>query len=119
MHFRRLPVLVAGPVVAGLLVLGGCAGAPAPAPQAAPAPVAATGPAAPSGDGAAPCTARLRPGGGGAAPMSITPEARQEIERLDALPPGEAGAAPDPALAAQLAEVRSRVERAARPCADR
>jgi hypothetical protein len=117
--FRRLPVLVAGPVVAGLLVLGGCAGTPAPAPRAAPAPLAATTPAAPSGDGAAPCTARLRPGGGGAAPMSITPEARQEIERLNARPPGEAGAAPDPALAARLAEVRSRVERAARPCADR
>jgi hypothetical protein len=116
--FRRLPVLVAGPVVAGLLVLGGCAGAPVPAPQAAPAPVAATTPAAPSG-GAAPCTARLRPGGGGAAPMSITPEARQEIERLNAQPAGAAGAAPDPALAARLAEVRSRVERAARPCADR
>jgi hypothetical protein len=51
--------------------------------------------------------------------MSITPEAREEIERLNALPPGEAGAAPDPALTARLAEVRSRVERAARPCADR
>jgi len=116
--FRRLPVLVTGPVVAGLLVLGGCAGAPAPAPQAAPAPVAATSPAASADNGAAPCTARLRPGGG-AAPMSITPEAREEIGRLNALPPGEAGAPPDPALAARLAEVRNRVERAARPCADR
>jgi hypothetical protein len=116
--FRRLPVLVAGPFVAGLLVLGGCAGAPGPAPRTAPAPVAATT-AAPVDDGSAPCTARLRPGGGEAVPMSITPEARQEIERLNALPPGEAGAAPDPALAARLAEVRGRVERATRPCADR
>ncbi|WP_433785299.1 hypothetical protein ACQPX6_02890 [Actinomycetospora sp. CA-101289] len=118
MGFRRLPVLVVGPVAAGLLVLGGCAGAPAPAPQAAPAPVAATTPA-PSDNGAAPCTARLRPGSGGAAPMSITPEAREAIERLHALPPGDAGAPTDPALAARLAEVRDRVERAAQPCADR
>ncbi|PVY95871.1 hypothetical protein [Actinomycetospora cinnamomea] len=115
MDFRRLPVL-AGPVVAGLLVLGGCAGAPGPAPQVAPAPVAATSPA---GSGQAPCTARLRPGGG-AAPMTITPEAQQEIERLRAQPPsGQAGAAPDPALTSRLADVRERVERAARPCADR
>ena len=116
MDFRRLPVL-AGPVVVGLLVLGGCAGASGPLPQAAPAPVAATSPA-PAGSGQAPCTARLRPGGE-ATPMTLTPEARAEIERLRAVPPGQRAAAPDPALAARLADVRARVDRAVRPCADR
>ena len=114
MDFRRLPVL-AGPVVAGLLLLGGCAGAPAPAPTAA-APVAAS---APEGTGQAPCTARLRPGAtGGGTPLTLTPEAQAEIDRLrDGQP---AAATPeDPELAGRLAEVSRRVERAARPCADR
>jgi len=109
MDFRRLPVL-AGPVVAGLLLLGGCADAPAPAPVTA---------SAPEGTGQAPCTARLRPGAtGGGTPLTLTPEAQAEIDRLRAGQP--AAATPqDPELAGRLAEVSRRVERAARPCADR
>ncbi|GAA4875111.1 hypothetical protein [Actinomycetospora straminea] len=119
MDSRRLPVL-AGPVLAGLLVLGGCAGAPDPAPTtapaAAPAPVAA---AAPAGNAQAPCTARLRPGATGGTPLTLTPEARAEIERLRAQPGPQTGQAPDPALASRLADISERVERAARPCVDR
>ena len=57
--------------------------------------------------------------------MALTPQARAEIERLRALSPeqqaaeGQASAARAPELAARLADVRSRVERATRPCADR
>lgn len=120
MDFRRLPVL-AGPVLAGLLVLGGCAGAPAtPAasPAASPSPAAASAPTGASGQ--APCTARLRPGGGGGGGMTLTPEVRAEIERLRQTPGPDARATtPDPALASRLAEVGDRVERAGRPCADR
>ena len=131
MDLRRLPVL-AGPALAGLLVLGGCAGAletPA-APASTPAPAAV---AAPTGvGGQAPCTARLRPGGGAGGGPTLTPEVRAEIERLRRNPGEEDRAtasdpasdpatdpASDPALAAQLAGVGARVERAARPCTDR
>ncbi|WP_328302889.1 hypothetical protein [Actinomycetospora sp. NBC_00405] len=114
MDFRRLPVL-AGPVVAGLFLLGGCAAGPAPAPTEAPA---ATPAAAAAGTGPAPCTARLRPGATGGAPLTLSPEARSEIDRLREQPSGPASAQ-DPELAARLAEVSRRVERAARPCADR
>jgi hypothetical protein len=113
MDFRRLPVL-AGPVVAGLFLLGGCAAGPATsaaAPTEAPAASAA-------GTGQAPCTARLRPGATGGAPLTLSPEARSEIDRLRENPSGPA-TAQDPELAARLAEVSQRVERAARPCADR
>src|SRR4051794_25248980 len=119
MDFRRVPVL-AGPVLAGVLVLGGCAGA-ATAPSASPDPAAAP-PAAAGTGGQGPCTTRLRPGAaGGATPLTLTPEVRAEIERLQQLPPGQQPAAttPDPALASRLAEVSARVDRAARPCADR
>ena len=115
MDFRRLPVL-AGPVVAGLFLLGGCAAGPATSAAApAEAPAAA---AAGSGSGQAPCTARLRPGATGGAPLTLSPEARSEIDRLREQPSGPA-TAQDPELAARLAEVSQRVERAARPCADR
>jgi hypothetical protein len=117
MNFRRLPVL-AGPVLAGLLVLGGCAGAPTAPPTTTPE---AAAPSAASTGGPAPCTNRLRPGAaGGATPLTLTPEVRAEIERLQQLPPDQRQAgAPEPALASRLAEVSARVERAARPCADR
>lgn len=116
MRFCRLPVL-AGTVLAGLLVVGGCADAPAAPGPVASAPVAATAP----GGGQAPCTARLRPsagaGGGG---LTLTPEARTEIERLREQPGAQQPARPlDPELASRLDEVGQRVERAARPCADR
>ena len=114
---RRLPVL-AGPVLAGLLVLGGCAAAPE-APAAAPAPTTV---AAPTGvGGQAPCTARLRPGGAtGSGGMTLTPEVQAQIERLRQTPGPDAEATPpDPALASRLADVSSRVERAAQPCTDR
>jgi hypothetical protein len=127
MENRRLLTL-AGIGMAGMVVLGGCGAAP-PAPAGtAGSPVAASptstagAPAAPDRE---PCTQRLRPGGAGATPMALTPQARAEIERLRALTPeqqaaeGRASAARDPQLAAHLAEVRSRVERATRPCADR
>jgi len=78
---------------------------------------ATTGPAS-TGTGQAPCTARLRPGAGGGAPLTLSPEARSEIDRLREQPSGPA-TAQDPELAARLAEVSQRVERAARPCADR
>ena len=115
MDFRRLPVL-AGPVVAGLLLLGGCAAGPATS-AAAPAETPAAA-AAGTGSGQAPCTARLRPGATGGAPLTLSPEARSEIDRLREQPSGPA-TAQDPELAARLAEVSQRVERAARPCADR
>jgi hypothetical protein len=113
MDLRRLPVL-AGPVLAGLLVLGGCAGAPdAAAPTATAAPAAS----APTSGGQTPCTTRLRPGAGGAGGLTLTPEAREEIARLQQ---GEqAGSPPDPALAARLADAADRVGRASRPCSDR
>ena len=115
MDFRRLPVL-AGPVVAGLFLLGGCAAGPATSAAApADAPAAA---AAGTGSGQAPCTARLRPGATGGAPLTLSPEARSEIDRLREQPSGPA-TAQDPELAARLAEVSQRVERAAQPCADR
>ena len=117
MDFRRLPVL-AGPVVAGLFLLGGCAAGPAtsaaaPAesptrPRPLPAPAAGRRPA-PRGCVPAP------PAG---APLTLSPEARSEIDRLREQPSGPA-TAQDPELAARLAEVSQRVERAARPCADR
>ncbi|GAA4794333.1 hypothetical protein GCM10023200_32860 [Actinomycetospora chlora] len=113
MDLRRLPVL-AGPVLAGLLVLGGCAGAPdAAAPTATAAPAAA----APASGGQAPCTTRMRPGAGNTGGLTLTPEAREEIARLQQ--GGQAGSAPDPALAARLADAADRVGRATRPCADR
>ena len=114
---RRLPVL-AGPVLAGLLVLGGCAGAPE-TPAAAPAPAAVSAPTGVGGQ--APCTARLRPGGAaGGAGMTLTPEVQAEIERLRGTPgEGTEATPPDPALASRLADVSSRVERAAQPCTDR
>ncbi|MEJ2886358.1 hypothetical protein [Actinomycetospora aeridis] len=119
MDFRRLPVL-AGPFLAGLLVLGGCAGAPE-TPVASPAPTpAASAPAA--GGGQAPCTTRLRPGGAtGGGTLRLTPEAQEQIEQLRRTPNAEASedTRPDPELAARLAEVGSRVERAAQPCTDR
>jgi hypothetical protein len=114
MDFRRLPVL-AGPVVAGLFLLGGCAAGSAAAPTEAPA---ATPAATAADTGQAPCTARLRPGATGGAPLTLSPEARSEIDRLREQPSGPA-TAQDPELAARLAEVGQRVERAARPCADR
>lgn len=122
MDFPRLPVL-AGPVLAGLLVLAGCAGAPGPVPTASPTPAAATAAtpdtAAPAGNAQAPCTARLRPGATGGTPLTLTPEARAEIERLRGQPGPQTGQAPDPELASRLADISERVERAARPCADR
>ncbi|GAA4924810.1 hypothetical protein EV188_102926 [Actinomycetospora succinea] len=116
MDFRRLPVL-AGSALAGLLVLGGCAGAPE-TPTASPAPAAVS---APTGvDGQAPCTARLRPGGGGGGGLTLTPEVQAQIERLRQTPGPDARATPpDPALASRLADVSARVERAAQPCTDR
>jgi hypothetical protein len=116
MDFRRLPVL-AGPVVAGLFLLGGCAAGPATAPVEAPTATPAAA-AAGTGTGQAPCTTRLRPGATGGAPLTLSPEARSEIDRLREQPSGPA-TAQDPELAARLAEVSRRVERAARPCADR
>lgn len=114
MDFRRLPVL-AGPVVAGLVLLGGCAAGPD---TSAAAPAAGPTAAASTGSGPAPCTARLRPGAAGGTPLTLSPEARGEIDRLREQPSGSA-TAQDPELAARLAEVSRRVERAARPCADR
>ncbi|MHC1562199.1 hypothetical protein ACR9E3_24815 [Actinomycetospora sp. C-140] len=114
MTHRGVPVL-AGSVLAGLLVLGGCAGAPGESPQPAAAPAAS----APTGGSQTPCTTRLRPGGGGGSTMALTPEVRAEIERLRQQPPGQAAASPDPALASRLAEVSRRVESAGRPCSDR
>ncbi|GAA4745015.1 hypothetical protein [Actinomycetospora chibensis] len=115
MDFRRLPVL-AGPVVAGLFLLGGCAAGPATS-AAAPAETPSAA-AAGTGGGPPPCTARLRPGATGGTPLTLSPEARSEIGRLREQPSGPA-TAQDPELAARLAEVSRRVERAARPCADR
>jgi hypothetical protein len=115
MDFRRLPVL-AGPVVVGLFLLGGCAAGPV-TPAAAPAEAPAAA-AAGTATGQVPCTARLRPGATGGAPLTLSPEARSEIDRLREQPSGPA-TAQDPELAARLAEVSQRVERAARPCADR
>lgn len=115
MDFRRLPVL-AGPVVAGVFLLGGCAAGPA-APATAPTVTPAAAAADPGG-GPAPCTTRLRPGATGGTPLTLSPEARSEIDRLREEPSGSASAQ-DPELAARLAEVNRRVERAARPCADR
>jgi hypothetical protein len=127
MENRRLLTL-AGLGLAGMVVLGGCSAAP-PAPSGtAGSPVAASrtpAAGAPANQDRAPCTQRLRPGSGGATPMALTPQARAEIERLRALTPeqqvaeGQASAARAPELAARLADVRSRVERATRPCADR
>lgn len=115
MDFRRLPVL-AGPVVAGLFLLGGCAAGPV---TSAAAPAGSPAVAASTGGGQAPCTTRLRPGTtGGGAPLTLSPEARSEIDRLREQPSGPATAR-DPELAARLGEVSRRVERAARPCADR
>ncbi|MEJ2865088.1 hypothetical protein [Actinomycetospora flava] len=117
MDFRRLPVL-AGPVLAGLLVLGGCAGAPE-TPAAAPSPAAVSAPTGAGGQ--APCTTRLRPGGAtGGGGLTLTPEVQAEIERLRQVPGAGAEATPpNPELASRLAEVGARVERAAQPCADR
>lgn len=119
---RRL-VTLAGLAVTGVLALGGCADAPS---GTAGSPVIASpAAAAPANQGQAPCTQRLRPGGGGPSAMALTPEAQAEIERLRALTPeqqaaeGQASATRDPQLTARLAEVRSRVERATRPCGDR
>ena len=118
MDFRRLPVL-AGPVLAGLLVLGGCAGAPE-TPAAAPAPTPAAVSAPTGVGGQAPCTARLRPGGATGGGLTLTPPVQAEIERLRQTPGPEARATPpDPALASRLADVGARVERAAQPCTDR
>ncbi|WP_433033129.1 hypothetical protein [Actinomycetospora sp. CA-053990] len=114
MDFRRLPVL-AGPVVAGLFLLGGCAAGPA---TSAAAPAESPSVAASTGTGQAPCTARLRPGATGGTPLTLSPEARSEIDRLREQPSGPA-TAQDPELAARLTEVSQRVEHAARPCADR
>jgi hypothetical protein len=77
--------------------------------------------AAPTGvGGQAPCTARLRPGGGGGGGLALTPEVQAQIERLRRTPGPEARATPpDPAIASRLADVSSRVERAAQPCTDR
>ena len=126
---RRLPGLAAT-VLAGLLVLGGCADAPAPrtiADPAAAAPTSSPADAAgqPTGTPEAPCTERLRPGSGGGSTLTLTPEVRAEIERLRNLPPDQQAAQAqeaeqhDPALAARLAEARAQVEGATRPCADR
>ncbi|MFC5139662.1 hypothetical protein ACFPK1_15585 [Actinomycetospora rhizophila] len=118
MNCRRLPVL-AGPVLAGLLVLGGCAGAPETGPAAA-APAPATVSAPTGVGGQAPCTTRLRPSGATGGGLTLTPEVQEQIERLRRTPGPDARATPpDPALASRLADVSSRVERAAQPCTDR